>query len=240
MEFKKRFSHNLSRILKPPLTPGPWICGLSGGADSVALCLLLKSHQEIHLAHVNHHLREESDQDQAFCERLAQDLDLPLECVHLTPRESMGSLETWARNARFQAFEKIASELKAGAVFLGHHKDDQMETMVQRLGRGAGPAGLCGIPERRPLFKGSRTEVIRPLLGFCKQEILDWLKTQGRVFVLDKSNLNPNVQRNRIRLRLLPLLDQNTREELLLLMQEARALKGLCQNPLACFLAESF
>jgi tRNA(Ile)-lysidine synthase len=191
----------------------PLAVALSGGADSVALLHLLKTHHTgaLFAMHVHHGIRgEEADRDADFCRALCERLDVPLSVLHvdvpaLAAAEGLG-LESAARIARYEA---LAAEMKRKNIPLlatAHHADDQLETMLQHLLRGAGTRGLCGIPAVRPLQKGARALVVRPLLQMTKQQILAYCTANGLDFVTDSTNGEPCCPRNRLRAEVVPVL----------------------------------
>jgi tRNA(Ile)-lysidine synthase len=192
----------------PPDTP--LAVGLSGGADSVALLHMLCSAYKapITAIHVHHGIRgEEADRDAAFCRTLAERLGvkfalLRLDVPALAKAEKKG-LETAAREARYQA---IAAYMRANGIRVlatAHHADDQLETLLQNLLRGAGLRGLCGIPACRPLGEAT---VVRPLLQLQKHALLQYCGDHALSFVTDTTNLEPCCARNRLRLEVLPVL----------------------------------
>ncbi len=185
------------------------IVAVSGGADSVALLDFLVSLKDLKLnlivAHLNHCLRgAESDGDAAFVADLALHYGLPIEIGSADVREiSRGrslSLEEAGRVARYEWFSELAGRYQARRVALGHHADDQAETFLLRLLRGAGTAGLRGM---RPLSAGIH---VRPLLYLTRSEILVYLNDRGLSFRVDGSNDDRSFLRNRIRHECLPYL----------------------------------
>lgn len=181
---------------------------VSGGPDSVALLVSLcrlscQLGVEIKVAHVNHGLRgEESDADQRFVGQLCRDLGVHLDVNRLGPLREKGNLEEQMRIGRYQSLYEMA-EPDGTAVATAHHADDQAETILLKLIRGSGLAGLSGIyPIMRN--KNERVCVIRPLLGFRKAEILDYLKCRNVSFRTDSSNLSTGLDRNWVRQVLLP------------------------------------
>ncbi len=186
----------------------PLAVALSGGADSVALLDLLADGGNVYVLHVHHGIRgEEADRDAAFCRRIAKERRLPFAELRVDvpamARERGESLETAAREARYGAMEAWLSAHGIKLLATAHHADDQLETMLQHLLRGAGLGGLCGIPACRPL---GRALVVRPLLQVPKQEILAYLAARGLSYVDDSTNGERFCQRNRLRLDVLPLL----------------------------------
>lgn len=188
---------------------GKYIVALSGGADSVALLLVLKQLQAdmpiaIEAAHCNFHLRgEESMRDERFCISLCKRLDVPLHLVHFATREYSQlhhvSIEMAARELRYKYFEDLRRDLGANDVCVAHHRDDSVETVLLNLVRGTGLRGLRGIQPRN-------ANIIRPLLCVSRNDILDFLAAQGQDYVTDSSNLEDDVKRNKIRLNVIPVL----------------------------------
>ena len=182
----------------------------SGGGDSVALASLLcevapdASWSVAGLLHVNHRLRGASaDDDEAFCRRLAGELGVPITVertdVAARAREERISIETAGHRVRYELFERVVRQGTADLVATGHTGDDQAETFLMRLVRGAGSAGLAGI---RPRI-GS---VVRPLLDVRRSELREYLRLRGLSHREDPSNRDERVLRNRVRHRLIPFL----------------------------------
>ena len=183
------------------------IVALSGGSDSVALLLMLrKLGYHCIAAHCNFHLRgEESNRDEAFVTELCHQQDVPLETVHFDTTGYASthhlSIEMAARELRYEWFEQLYNQYKAAAIAVAHHRDDSIETVLLNLIRGTGINGLCGI---RP----HNGHVIRPLLCLSRAEIIDYLDYRKQSFVTDSTNLQDEFTRNKIRLRLLPLMEE--------------------------------
>lgn len=182
-----------------------YIVALSGGADSVALLLLLgEMGYKIHAAHCNFHLRgAESDRDEQFCETLCQQKNIPFHRIHfdtLTYAETHKvSVEMAARELRYRYFEQLRADIGAAGVCVAHHRDDLVETVLLNMARGTGLRGLCGIRPRNG-------NVLRPLLCVSRQDILAYLDEKEQSYVTDSTNLEDEVQRNKVRLNVLPLL----------------------------------
>jgi tRNA(Ile)-lysidine synthase len=182
-----------------------YIIGLSGGADSVALLLMLKEGGfNVHAAHCNFLLRgAESDRDEAFCVSLCQQLGVELHRAHFHTRTYAEShhvsIEMAARELRYKWFEQLRQDIGASGICVAHHRDDSVETVLLNLVRGTGLRGLMGIQPRN----GS---VLRPLLCVSRAEIEAFLAEKGQEYVTDSTNLEADVQRNIIRLEVLPLL----------------------------------
>ncbi len=185
------------------------IAAVSGGSDSVALVHLLRALADAGelslagLAHFNHQLRPSADADERFAAGVAASLGLPFtsdraDVSALALREHR-SVEDAARTARHAFFERVRAAAGADAVALGHTRDDQAETVLLRLMRGAGPRGLAGMHPRNGA-------VIRPLLGCTRAELRAWLAERQLPFVEDETNQDVGIPRNRVRAELLPLL----------------------------------
>lgn len=189
------------------------VVGVSGGPDSVALLYLLNALKKelrlsLHVAHLDHMLRPASPQDREYVENLAQKLRLPVTAGQINVGElaRKGSLEEIARNARLGFLFKVAKDVKADKIALGHNLDDQAETVLMRILRGTGLYGLSGIVPKR---KFAGYELIRPMLEIRRREIEEFLKKKKLKPRLDKSNLEEIYLRNKIRRKLLPLLERD-------------------------------
>ena len=189
---------------------GRVLAALSGGADSVALSMLLADAASsggyvlAGLVHVNHQLRgRAAEADESFCRTLAAALDVPIIVervdVAALARADRISIEHAGHRARYAIFERVAGEQGVDRVATGHTRDDLAETVLLRLIRGAGPGGLAGIRPRAGL-------VVRPLLGVTRRELSEHLAARGLRYREDESNRDLRMTRNRVRHRLLPLL----------------------------------
>ncbi len=185
------------------------LVALSGGSDSVSLLHLLRelaasgSHVVVGVAHFNHQLRPEADRDEAFCRALADRLGLPCFVGSADIRRRAAaeglSLEDAARRARYAFLEDTLGACGATRVATGHTRDDQAETFLLKLVRGAGLSGLGGV---YPL-KG---RCIRPLLGTTRTELQAFLQERGESWVEDATNADITNPRNRMRHVVLPFL----------------------------------
>ena len=182
-----------------------YLVALSGGADSVALLLLLKEHGfNVHAAHCNFHLRGvESNRDEAFCVELCQRLGVELHRAHFNTHEYAElhkvSIEMAARELRYRWFEQLRQDIGAAGICVAHHRDDSVETVLLNLVRGTGLRGLTGIQPRNGY-------ILRPLLCVSRVEIEAFLTEKGQKYVTDSTNLEADVLRNKVRLQVLPLL----------------------------------
>ena len=208
------------------------VLAVSGGADSVSLACGLAELKDkaapgkLILAHFNHRLRAAADHDEQFVRNLAKRLGLACEIgVAERPLEQAGGdgVEAAARTARYEFLLKTAEKVGARYVATAHTADDQAETILHRVIRGTGLAGLAGIPRVRLLSPA--VTLVRPFLDFSRTDVVAYLAAQQQNFCLDESNEDPNFTRNRIRHALLPQLaaqyNPNVRDALLRLGQLA-------------------
>jgi tRNA(Ile)-lysidine synthase len=185
------------------------LAGVSGGPDSVALLHILQhltSEYGLRLAvaHLNHGLRKEADDEAEFVATLSAGLGLACyikkEDVSRFRHRNRLSLEEAARMRRYAFYDDIATRHHFDKIALGHQADDNAELVLMFMIRGSGPVGFAGIP---PVRAG---KIIRPLIRLPRRDILDYLKTVGLAYVTDRSNRDMRFMRNRIRSHLVPLL----------------------------------
>ncbi|MGC8493070.1 MAG: tRNA lysidine(34) synthetase TilS [Syntrophobacteraceae bacterium] len=189
------------------------LAAVSGGPDSVALLGVLTGLKyalalgRITIVHFDHRLRgKESDEDREFVRALAHAAGLPFHCGHADvsgyARSRKISVEMAARECRRSFFFQTASELKAEKIALGHTADDQAEEVLLRIFRGTGPAGI------QAMAPSTHEGIIRPLLFATRSRIVEYLRESGREFRTDSTNLDPSCQRNFLRLKVFPLLQE--------------------------------
>ena len=194
----------------------PLLIGLSGGADSVALLhLLLENNcRNLILCHFNHQLRgDDSDTDAIFVKNLAESFQV---CCELGTGDVQAratckkiSLEMAAREARYEFFAKMAKKHNVKILLLAHHADDQVETCFLHFLRGTGSAGLAGmLPMSQRTIDGIELTIVRPLLSISKKELVAFLTSHQVAWREDASNKSHLPTRNRLRNRVLPLLDE--------------------------------
>ena len=182
------------------------VVGLSGGPDSVCLARMLDSlGYEVVAVHCNFHLRgEESMRDEQFVTNLCQQRGWKLYRTDFDTeayaRQQGISIEMAAREYRYDWFHQLQKEVGAEAIAVGHHQDDNVETLLLNLTRGTGIRGLCGMQPKNG-------EVVRPLLCLAREEILSYLQDIGQEYVTDHTNLEDEYARNKVRLDVLPLLE---------------------------------
>jgi len=184
----------------------PCAVAYSGGADSTALlhaaCAIWPG--QVSAIHVNHGLQAAADQFERNCASVCAQLNVPLHVVKVNARHEAGeSPEDAARKARYSGLADAARALGVSQVLLGQHADDQVETILLALSRGAGLAGLSAMPA---VFERAGVQFCRPLLDVSGASLRDWLTQSGQAFVDDPSNTDERFTRNRIRARLLPAL----------------------------------
>jgi tRNA(Ile)-lysidine synthase len=183
------------------------VVACSGGADSVALALVLASvNPKPMIAHITHDIRaeDEVERDRVFVERLSEHLGCTFahESVRVIDRD--GNLEENARDARYTALLRIAQADGCPFIATAHHADDQAETVLMNLVRGSGVRGLGGIPDERSL--GS-VRVVRPALGVRRGELESLCEEAGAGYRHDPTNDDVEMLRNRVRADLLPMLE---------------------------------
>jgi tRNA(Ile)-lysidine synthase len=210
----------------------PTLVAVSGGADS--LCLADFMHQNgysLVVAHFDHKLRPESSSEANFVKEFAHKRGLQFvlgeEKVSARVKEGITSIEEAARNARYDFLFQCAEEIHAQAVVVGHTADDQVETFLMHLLRGAGLDGLSGMPHRwLPNTWHDRIPLVRPLLVVWREETLAYCQQRGLEPVVDPTNLDRSYFRNRLRLELIPYLETFNPSARKLIWQTARVLRG--------------
>jgi tRNA(Ile)-lysidine synthase len=189
------------------------VVAVSGGPDSVCLLhLLLQISQELALklfvAHLNHMLREEAIEEENFVRELAEKYSLPFysERIEVAKKLRKGeTLEEGARRIRYDFFRRVGERFSAEKIALGHNADDLVETVLLNLIRGTGIRGLRGIP---PVRKEGSITFIRPLIEIWREEITQYLEKRDIPYMIDRSNLSLEFTRNKIRHRVIPLLEE--------------------------------
>lgn len=186
------------------------LVAVSGGPDSIALLRVLmelsSSHRiKLGIAHLNHMIRKHSESDQKFVESVAKQVNLPfypgIKNIPQYSRELGVSIEEAGRIARYAFFEDLLNRHGYDKIATGHNSDDNAEQVLMNLFRGAGMAGLSGIP---PV----RARVIRPLIQSSRRMIMEYLIQHGHSFIEDESNTDPTYMRNRIRWKILPEIEK--------------------------------
>ncbi len=184
-------------------------CALSGGIDSVVLLDVLHALRPrfdvtLEAAHVHHGLNPAADEWQDFCARLCDRYAVPLHVFRVdVPRDHPGGLEEAARIARHAALSRVDCDW----LVLGHHRDDQAETVLFRLLRGAGVRGTAAMAAIEPADVSRKTGRLRPLLDVAREEILAYAREKNLDWIIDSSNDDPCFTRNDLRHRILPAIE---------------------------------
>ncbi len=191
------------------------VVGVSGGVDSmVCLTVLRRLGYDVHALHVNYGLRPGAEKDEAFVRRWSREQTPPVPlCVETCDPQARAtdrgeSLQEAARIQRYEVLSALAEDVGAPVVAVGHHRDDQAETLLLNLLRGAGPEGLAGMPPVRVFENAPSIRLIRPLLGRSRDEITAFAEEVGVRWREDPSNRDPTYDRATIRTDVLPLLQE--------------------------------
>ena len=191
----------------PDLKPGKYVVAVSGGVDSMVLLDLLSNLPGIELvvAHFNHGIREDSDQDEELVILTSRKYELPIEIGY----GNLGhdASEEMARKARYNFLNLVKAKHKAKAIITAHHQDDLIETALVNILRGTGPQGLVAISANK--------QVLRPLLGFSKKEIISYAKAHNLAWREDSSNLQTDYLRNYVRYNVVGKMSANERQQIL-------------------------
>jgi tRNA(Ile)-lysidine synthase len=189
---------------------------VSGGADSCALLLACtaiaarhakgKPALEIEATHVHHHLRAAADEEAEFVGSLCAELGVDVHVEHIQPATARGSTAASARRLRYEALQRVADKVGAPFVVTAHHAEDQLETMLMAMGRGAGLRGLRGMRWARTL--GGNTALVRPMLLARKRDCESLCSLAGVEWREDPSNIDPRSRRARIRRDVLPIMEE--------------------------------
>jgi tRNA(Ile)-lysidine synthase len=234
---------HFERRLAAAWPPSAWqdvsvLVAVSGGPDSVALlralCRLKQEHRagagNLTVGHVNHRLRADADQDEAFISDLAQRLGIGCECRRLEPAalDLRDGLEAAARAARYDQLLQMAQRHGARYVVTAHTADDQAETILHRIARGTGLAGLAGIRRARALSPA--VTLLRPMLQIPRAEVLAYLGELGQDYCVDVTNDEMHFTRNRIRRDVLPLLEKEVNSQIKQALLRLGSLAGEAQE----------
>lgn len=187
----KKIQETLKQYLQPSDTI---LLATSGGPDSIFLFHQLKNYKNLHLAHLNHKLRPEADQEEDYVKSL-----LPTTQVHTKTQNFTNFTEEKGRKARYQFFQDTAKKINAKFIITAHHADDNLETILLNFTRGATLKGLTGMS-----FQNK--QLLRPLLNISKKDIIDYLDTNDIKYFQDSSNQDPKYTRNFLRHQVIPEL----------------------------------
>lgn len=203
---KETFNHALRNLLQNPESSN-FLLAVSGGADSMALLQLFYSLElKFQVAHVNYHLRgKDSDADQEMVKNFCSENNIPFHVYEVSDNDQKpkNSIQTWARNLRYDFFRKIQNAENLDYLVTAHHLNDQLETFIINLSKASGIHGLSGIP-------ANENQIIRPLLNFTKGDIYGFAEAHHLEFREDVSNKKNDYLRNFIRNEIAPkLLETN-------------------------------
>lgn len=199
----------------PPVSSRPWLLGLSGGADSVALlCRCAEAAIPLCAAHFNHAFADENgDEAEALVRQLCTERAIPLHIGRpQTPQGAHESKEVYARRERFAFFRRLLTagpEPYAG-LLLAHQADDRAENVILRLARGSGPEGLTSFAAEGVVPEAPEIPLLRPLFDETHADQVAWLRAHGIPWVEDCSNRDLTIPRNALRQSLVPLLPHFT------------------------------
>lgn len=193
-----------------------YIIAVSGGVDSVVLLNILNKNKELELiiAHFDHGIRVDSQKDRMFVQELAKDYNLPFE--YAEGYLGKNTSENTARKARYNFLNKVLEKHQASGIILAHHQDDVLETVILNLLRGTGRKGLSSLQ--------SKGNVVRPLLGIPKAELLSYAKANNLTWQEDSTNNSPDYFRNWIRQYIVPKLSFSQKKHLLSLQRQSLSL----------------
>ncbi|MBN9377855.1 MAG: tRNA lysidine(34) synthetase TilS [Chlamydiales bacterium 38-26] len=216
----------------------PVLLGLSGGADSLALLYLLEEYRikkgiKYSIAHVDHGWRKESEQESQDLQRLAKELQVQFHLKKLNPQNMRGNLEEVCRLERLNFFSHLCQQEGYQAVILGHHADDQSETVLKKILEGGSLTHLHGM---LPQSTYQNLSIWRPLIPCTKNQILDWIREKNLQHFEDSTNLDKKFLRGRMRTSILPQLNEqfgkNVGESLCRIGHESYELKSYLEKNL--------
>lgn len=187
----------------------PIVVGVSSGPDSMCLLdLLQKKTNKIVVCHINHNVRKESLTEEEYLRAYSKEHNLIFEVMTINNYEE-NNFENEARKKRYIFYEKILQKYNANKLFLAHHGDDQIETILMKIARGSNLEGYAGI---KKISNIKNYQIIRPLLEVTKEDIINYNKSHNITYFIDSSNTNINYTRNRYRKNILPLLKEEDKD----------------------------
>lgn len=199
-----KFQNHLERLLNQAQQK-TYLLAVSGGVDSMVLADLFQvSGFNFHIAHINYHLRnEDSDLDQKLVSDFCEKHQIPFHLYEVSQKDNQpeNSIQNWARELRYRYFREIQQKENLDYIVTAHHLNDQLETFIINLSKASGIRGLSGIPK-------NENGILRPLLGFSKDEIYEFAKQKKIEFREDKSNQKTDYLRNKIRHNIVPELEK--------------------------------
>lgn len=210
------------------------VVGVSAGPDSMCLLdILEKKTNKIVVCHINHNVRKESITEEKYLKKYCKEHSLIFECMKIENYKE-NNFENEARKKRYAFYEETLKKYNANKLFLAHHGDDQIETILMKISRGSNLEGYAGIKKISTI---KNYQIIRPLLQVTKEDIINYNKSHNITYFVDSSNTNINYTRNRYRKNIVPLLkkeDKNIHKKFLkyseTLLEYDNYIKSLVKN----------
>ena len=186
------------------------VVGCSAGPDSMALLHYLINHtrNKIICCHINHNVRKESKEEEKYLKNYCQKQNIPFE-VYKIEKYQENNFENEARIKRYNFYEQTLKKYNSHYLFLAHHGDDLIETIIMKINRGSNLEGYAGIKE---ISKQKNYTIIRPFLSYTKEDLLDYDEKNNVEYFIDKTNLDTTYTRNRIRANILPVLKNENKD----------------------------
>lgn len=199
----------MNQILNDYIFNNYVVIGVSAGPDSMCLLnILQKKTNKIIVCHINHNVRKESIEEEEYITKYCKDNNLILEKMTIKNYQE-NNFENEARKKRYNFYEEILKKYNSSALFLAHHGDDLIETVLMKIARGSNIEGYAGIKE---ITNIKDYQIIRPLLNYTKEDILKYNKENNIKYYIDNSNKNENYTRNRYRIHILPFLKKEDKD----------------------------
>lgn len=199
----------MNQILNDYIFNNYVVIGVSAGPDSMCLLnILQKKTNKIIVCHINHNVRKESIEEEEYITKYCKDNNLILEKMTIKNYQE-NNFENEARKKRYTFYEEILKKYNSSALFLAHHGDDLIETVLMKIARGSNIEGYAGIKE---ITNIKDYQIIRPLLNYTKEDILKYNKENNIKYYIDNSNKNENYTRNRYRIHILPFLKKEDKD----------------------------
>ena len=186
------------------------VVGCSAGPDSMALLhyLIHNTKNKIICCHINHNVRKESKEEEKYLKNYCQKQNIPFE-VYKIEKYQENNFENEARIKRYNFYEQTLKKYNSHYLFLAHHGDDLIETIIMKINRGSNLEGYAGIKE---ISKQKDYTIIRPFLSYTKEDLLDYDEKNNVEYFIDKTNLDTTYTRNRIRANILPVLKNENKD----------------------------
>ena len=201
----------MDQVLSDIIFTTPIVVGVSSGPDSMCLLNILeKKTKDIIVCHINHNVREESKIEEEYLKEYCKRHNLIFESMTITSYQE-SNFENEARKKRYTFYEKILKKYHSHYLFLAHHGDDLIETVLMKIIRGSNIDGYAGI---KKINKVKDYYIVRPLLDYTKENIINYNKDNNIKYYIDKTNEDTSYTRNRYRKEILPLLKEEDNDGL--------------------------